>query len=43
MNIDWINEAKCAVDYSDEAVAEYRAGLGDGIRKYTERLSGSLL
>ena len=37
MNIEWINEAKCAVDYSDEAVAEYRAGLGDGIRKFTER------
>lgn len=37
MNIEWINETACAVDYSDEAVGEYRRGLGDGIAKFTER------
>ena len=37
MDIEWINETKCVVDYSVEAVAEYEAGLGDGIDKYTAR------
>lgn len=37
MDIEWINEAPRAVDYSVEAVAEYEAGLGDGIDKYTAR------
>lgn len=37
MDIEWINEAPRTVDYSAEAVAEYEAGLGDGIDKYTRR------
>ena len=37
MNIDWINNTARTVDYSEEAVAEYEAGLGDGIDKYTAR------
>jgi hypothetical protein len=37
MNIEWINTSAKTVDYSAEAVAEYEAGLGDGIEKYTER------
>ena len=37
MNIEWINTTARTVDYSAEAVAEYEAGLGDGIEKYTER------
>jgi hypothetical protein len=37
MNIEWINETARSVDYSNEAVAEYEAGLGDGIQKYTLR------
>ena len=37
MDIEWINGAARTVDYSAEAVAEYEAGLGDGIRKYTRR------
>jgi hypothetical protein len=37
MDIEWINEAERTVDYSVEAVAEYEAGLGDGIDKYTAR------
>jgi hypothetical protein len=37
MNIEWINTTARTVDYSTEAVAEYEAGLGDGIEKYTER------
>ena len=36
-DIEWINETACTVDYSDEAVSEYRRGLGDGIQKYTQR------
>ena len=40
MNIDWINTTNKTVDYSVEAVAEYEAGLGDGIDKYTERFEG---
>ena len=37
MNIEWINTTARTVDYSAEAVAEYEAGLGDGIDKYTAR------
>lgn len=37
MDIEWINETARSVDYSAEAVAEYEAGLGDGIDKYTAR------
>jgi hypothetical protein len=37
MNIEWINTTARTVDYSTEAVAEYEAGLGDGIEKYTEQ------
>jgi hypothetical protein len=37
MNIEWINTTARTVDYSAEAVAEYEAGLGNGIDKYTER------
>jgi hypothetical protein len=37
MDINWINGAPRVVDYSAEAVAEYEAGLGDGIEKYTAR------
>jgi hypothetical protein len=37
MNIEWINTTARTVDYCEEAVAEYEAGLGDGIEKYTER------
>jgi hypothetical protein len=37
MNIEWINTTARTVDYSEQAVAEYEAGLGDGIEKYTER------
>ena len=37
MDIEWINGAPRTVDYSAEAVAEYEAGLGDGIQKYTAR------
>ena len=37
MNIEWINTSAKTVDYCTEAVAEYEAGLGDGIEKYTER------
>lgn len=37
MDIEWINETACVVDYSAEAVEEYEAGLGDGIAKYTAR------
>ena len=37
MNIDWINDTARTVDYSAEAVAEYEAGMGDGIDKYTAR------
>jgi hypothetical protein len=40
MNIEWINTTNKTVDYSVEAVAEYEAGLGDGIDKYTERFEG---
>lgn len=36
-DIDWINGAAPAADYADEAVAEYRQGLGNGLKKYTER------
>ena len=36
-NIDAINNLVCTVTYCTEAVAEYKAGLGDGIIKYTER------
>ena len=37
MNIEWINTTARTVDYSEQAVAEYEQGLGDGIEKYTER------
>ncbi len=37
MNIEWINGAERTVDYSEEAVGEYEAGLGDGIAKFTKR------
>ena len=37
MDINWINGCARTVDYSDEAVAEYEAGLGNGIEKYTLR------
>jgi hypothetical protein len=37
MDIEWINTTARTVDYSVEAVAEYEAGLGDGIQKYTLR------
>jgi hypothetical protein len=37
MNIEWINTTEKTVDYCAEAVAEYEAGLGDGIEKYTAR------
>ena len=36
-DIDWINETKPTVSYRDEAFAEYDAGLGDGIDKFTKR------
>ena len=36
-DIDFINETKPNVSYHDEAIAEYRAGLGNGIHKFTER------
>ena len=41
-DIDWINEADYTVDYSDEAVAEYEAGKGDGIDKYTARFEAEM-
>jgi len=34
-NIDWINTMQPTVDYSIAAIAEYKAGLGDGVEKYT--------
>lgn len=37
MQIEWINTTKPTVDYSAEAVAEYKAGMGNGIEKFTER------
>jgi hypothetical protein len=37
MDINWINEAPRTVDYSERAVAEYEAGMGDRIEYYTER------
>jgi hypothetical protein len=37
MNIEWINTTARTVDYCTEAVAEYEAGMGDGIEKYTDR------
>jgi hypothetical protein len=37
MNIEWINTTARTVDYSEQAVAEYEQGLGDGIEKYTEQ------
>ena len=33
--IEAINTMPTCANYSDEAVAEYEAGLGDGIDKYT--------
>lgn len=36
-DIDWINETKPTANYHDEAIAEYEAGMGDGIVKYTKR------
>lgn len=36
-DIDFINETKPNVSYHNEAIAEYEAGLGDGIEKFTER------
>ena len=36
-DIDWINETKPTVSYHNEAIAEYEAGLGDGIEKFTDR------
>lgn len=36
-DIEWINETATVVDYSEQAVAEYEAGLGDGVDKYTAR------
>jgi hypothetical protein len=35
-NIGFINDTVCSVTYCAEAVAEYEAGLGDGIVKYTD-------
>ena len=36
-NIECINTMQTVVNYCAEAVAEYEAGLGDGIEKYTDR------
>ena len=36
-DIDFINSTKPNVSYHDEAIAEYRAGLGNGVVKFTER------
>jgi hypothetical protein len=36
-DIECINTMTKTVDYCAEAVAEYEAGLGDGIEKYTDR------
>jgi hypothetical protein len=35
-NIEWINDADYTADYSKEAIAEFEAGMGDGVEKYTE-------
>lgn len=35
-DIEFINETKQTVNYSDRAITEYEAGEGDGIEKYTE-------
>jgi len=35
--IEAINTMQTVVNYCAEAVAEYEAGLGDGIEKYTDR------
>jgi hypothetical protein len=36
-DIEFINEVEATVDYSAEAVAEYKQGLGDRIEEYTAR------
>jgi hypothetical protein len=35
-DIEFINQTESTVDYSDRAMAEFEAGAGDGIEKYTE-------
>jgi hypothetical protein len=35
-DIEWINETTPVVDYSEQAVAEYDAGLGNRINEYTD-------
>ena len=34
-DIDWINSTSPTVNYSHTAIAEYEAGEGNGIDKYT--------
>lgn len=36
-DIDWINSAEPSVNYSDRAVAEFEAGMGDRVEHYTEQ------
>jgi hypothetical protein len=37
MNIDWINGAPTTVDWSEQAVAEYKQGMGNRLKEYTDR------
>jgi hypothetical protein len=36
-DIEFVNEMTPTVDYSEQAVAEYKAGMGDRIEEYTAR------
>jgi hypothetical protein len=41
-DIEYINEAEPVVDYSEQAVQEYEAGMGDRIDEYTERFEAEM-
>jgi hypothetical protein len=36
-DIDWINDTVATVDYSEQAIREYKQGLGSRVEEYTQR------
>ena len=36
-DIEFINKADPTISYEDQAVAEFEAGLGDGVDKFTQQ------
>jgi hypothetical protein len=35
-DIEWINETTPVIDYSEQAIKEYDAGMGNRINEYTD-------